>query len=89
MHVTLEVIEQFPLTTSQKTHRRLNIAAIVFIGDSPDARRTATADLMKEARPGSVRIYRVFTTSQPKDFLQNLNALLDRPGAGKGPEIAA
>jgi hypothetical protein len=72
---------------TKKGQGSLDIPCIPLIGDKPNTRCTAALNLVQKARSGPIRKNVVGAVTQPKDTLQNLNALLYSPGIGKRAEV--
>ena len=87
LHLGVERREHFGRLPAKKSRCVLDIERIRLGRDRSHARRAAAPDLMQQAGPRTMGEDRVLASAQHEDLLQDLDALLDRPGIGKRPEV--
>ena len=87
-HARLQGLQQFLGFAPQQGLSVRHIGRVGLGRDQIHARPGAALDLVQQAGPRSVGKHRVFASAQPEHFLQKLNALLHRPGAGVRAKVA-
>ena len=87
-HARFELLQQLAGFAAQHGLGIAHIQRIGFGRYQIHAGAGATLDLIEQTGAAAVGKHRVLAGAQPKDFLQQLNAFLDRPGTGIGAEVA-
>ena len=87
-HAHLQRLQQLLRFTTQQRLSMLHVGGIGFGRNQVHTRPGAALDLVQQAGPRAVGKHRVFAGAQPEHFLQKLNALLHRPGAGVRAKVA-
>jgi hypothetical protein len=65
-----------------------HLFGIIFAADETDAGRRAAANLVLQTGPVTMRVVAVFAVADPKQFLDQIDALAHGTCRGIGPEIA-
>ena len=87
LHPLLQFAHHVVGIAAQKAHRAVDVLRVARRVDQPDAGRAAAVDLVQQAGTRAVREHRVLAGAQPEHLLQQLDAVLDRPGVRVRPEI--
>ena len=87
-HPRLEPLQHRLGLPVQESLGVVHVLPVVLRRDQVHARRRAALDLVQQARPGAIGEHGVLAGAQPEYLLQQLDRLLDRPGAGIGAEVA-
>jgi hypothetical protein len=69
-HLPRELLDHLAVTPFQESLRQAHVLGVFGGRHPPDARRLATADLMQQAGPRTVREHRLLASAQAKSLLQ-------------------
>ncbi len=80
LHAGFHLAHHVGTVAFEEAHGAIDVVRVARGIDQSDARRAAAMDLVQQAGPRAVRVHGVFAGAQAKDLLQQLDAVLDRPG---------